>query len=602
MRNARREHTSRGRWLTPRFRRYMRPTDWKKLKKGLTLNGLSGLLNGVALTVIMPAVTSLQSGTAAWHLHFWQWMIILAILAPIASAASFFGVGTGYRAGLGFMRHMQDVIGNKVARLPLGVFTAASAGRLSRMVTQEMLLLGQTVAYFTGQLLKNITSALVFCLGAWIWDLRFGLILTLAIPVLFVILRLAQACVGKGSELEDPAEAEVAARIVEFAKCQGALRACHAGSNYPELKQSFEKNRKDATKGLVWGSFGNFLSGMGSQITVVILIVLAVRAGSQGSLDPLQTLVAIGVALRFTTILSDISGSLFAMEERRQMMNGLDDVLDTPELSLVDHSRGTVKDASIDLSHVTFSYEPGKPVLHDISFTVLPRQMVALVGPSGSGKTTVIKLIARFYDIDKSDSDHSGAIKIGGIDVRDLTTDDLFRQISFVFQDVYLFNDTLRNNILMAKPDATDAALAHAADLAGVNEIVKRLPEGWNSLCGEGGRSLSGGERQRVSIARALLKQAPIVLFDEATSALDAENEANIVRSMETLRRYSTLLVVAHKLETIRMADRIIVLSEDGRIAEAGRHDDLLAAKGAYKSFWDKRLAGARWSLISQKP
>ena len=240
---------------------------------------------------------------------------------------------------------------------------------------------------------------------------------------------------------------------------------------------------------------------------------------------------------------------------------------------------------------VRFSYTREKPVLRGIDLDVPEGSMVAIVGPSGCGKTTVLKLIARFYDID------DGSVRIGGADVRDMTTEDLFAQVSFVFQDVYLFNDTLRNNVLMANPDASEEQLCAVADLAGVTEVVERLPEGWETPCGEGGRSLSGGERQRVSIARALLKQAPIVLLDEATSALDAENEENVVRSIETLKRRSTLIVVAHKLETVRMADKIVVMDRSGKVAEAGTHDDLIALGGDYKDFWDKRNASSQWQL-----
>ena len=581
--------------LIPRFRRYMKSEDWRLLKKGLSLYITAGLLSGLALTIIMPATTALKSLTPEWGLGFWSWIIVLACIALLASVLSFYGTAISYRAGLGFMSNMQVVLGNKIARLPLGSFDATSSGKFSRMVTQEMLLLGQTVAYFSGQLLRNIFAAVAFCLGAWLWDYRLGLILTLSIPVLFLVLRLSQACVGKGSQLEDPAEAETAARIVEFAKCQGALRACHTGSDYPELTLSFEQNRKASTKGLIWGSFGNLLSGMGSQLVIVVLMIVSVNLALKGKFDPLQTLVVIGVSLRFMSILSDISAAMFSLEERRQMMNGLDRLLDLPELPLVEESKGQVKDASVSLSGVNFSYHPGHRVLQDISFTVPAGKMFAIVGPSGSGKTTIIKLIARFYDIDET---ATSAIKLGGVDVRDLTTEDLFKHISFVFQDVYLFNDTLRNNILMACPDASDEELKEAADLAGVTEIIKRLPERWDSLCGEGGRALSGGERQRVSIARALLKRAPIVLLDEATSALDAENEANIVRSIEALRKHSTLIVVAHKLETIKLADKIIVLTEDGHIAESGNHSQLLGEGGVYKTFWDKRIAGSNWSLV----
>ena len=305
-----------------------------------------------------------------------------------------------------------------------------------------------------------------------------------------------------------------------------------------------------------------------------------------GVLAPLVLL-----TLRFTTLLNDIVSSLFGMEDRRQMLNALDEVVDTAEMPSVTKTKGNPKNSDVSLNQVTFAYVKDKPVIRNISFTVPANKMFAIVGPSGCGKTTIIKLIARFYDV------NGGNICIGDIDLRDFTTEDLFKQVSFVFQDVYLFNDSLKNNILMAKPDTSERELNEIADLAGVTEMIQRLPDGWNTLCGEGGRALSGGERQRVSIARALLKHAPIVLFDEATSALDAENETNIVRSIETLRKRSTLIVVAHKLETIQMADEIIVLNKEGHIAEVGSHEKLLAKNGAYKEFWDKRNASSQWKL-----
>ncbi len=218
--------------------------------------------------------------------------------------------------------------------------------------------------------------------------------------------------------------------------------------------------------------------------------------------------------------------------------------------------------------------------------------MVAIVGPSGCGKTTMLKLIARFYDVD------DGAVRIGGVDVRDMTTEDLFRSGVFRFSKTSISLTThCETTSLWRTQMLPEEQLRAVADLAGVTEVVERLPGGWETLCGEGGRSLSGGERQRVSIARALLKQAPIVLLDEATSALDAENEKNVVRSIETLKRRSTLIVVAHKLETVRMADKIVVMDSSGKVAETGTHNELIALEGEYKD-WDKRNASSQWQLV----
>lgn len=577
--------------LLPRFHRYMVNDDRKMHQKGTGLCILSGILIGLALGIMMPAAMALQTMNPQWGLSFRDWVIVLASVALLASVFSFWGTKLSYAAGLGFMKNVQKIVGNKVARLPLGWFQADSAGRLSRMVTQEMLSTGQTAAFFIGQLVKNVSAVIVFCIAIWFWNWQLGILLTLAISVFFLLMKISQVCVGKGNSLEDAAEQEIASRVVEFYHCQGALRACHAGADYEELKSSFVNSKRQSVRGLWWSALGQVLSGMGVQMLVAGMITFISLLGVAGDIEALETVVMIGVTLRFTTLLNDIASSLFGMEDRRQMLNSLDEVMGAPEMSVIAKTKGQPKNADITLNCVSFSYTKDKPVIQDISFTVPAHKMFAVVGPSGCGKTTIIKLIARFYDVDE------GTIHIGNIALRDYTTEDLFRQISFVFQDVYLFNDSLKNNILIAKPDATDQELHAVADLAGVTEIVQRLPDGWDTICGEGGRSLSGGERQRVSIARALLKHAPIVLLDEATSALDAENEANIVRSIEVLRKNSTLVVVAHKLETIRMADEIIVLDQAGRITEAGSHEELLKQNGPYKEFWAKRSASAQWKL-----
>ena len=241
---------------------------------------------------------------------------------------------------------------------------------------------------------------------------------------------------------------------------------------------------------------------------------------------------------------------------------------------------------------VDFGYEAGAGVLHDVSFRAAPGTMTAIVGPSGCGKTTIARLVCRFYDVD------SGAVRVGGNDVRDYSTEDLMEQLSMVFQDVYLFDDTLIANIRVGREDATDEQVMAAARMAGAEEIADRLPLGWSTPVGEGGRALSGGERQRVSVARALLKGSPIVLFDEATSALDPENESHIVEAMEELRRSSTLIVIAHKLDTIASADQIVVLDENGRVVQIGAHQELYDAGGPYRRFWRARERAKGWRLV----
>ena len=220
--------------------------------------------------------------------------------------------------------------------------------------------------------------------------------------------------------------------------------------------------------------------------------------------------------------------------------------------------------------------------------------MTAVVGPSGAGKTTILRLIARFWDAS------TGTVRIGGVDVRDLSTEVLMRQISVVFQDVYLFDGTIEENIRLGRPDATDAEVRAAASLARVDEIAERLPEGWDARVGEAGARLSGGERQRVSIARAILKDSPIVLLDEATAALDPINKRAVQQALQALTHNKTLVVVAHRLQTVQAADQILVLDE-GRIVERGSHAELLGLEGRYAAFWRERVRAAGWRVTAQQ-
>ncbi|BAH50441.1 putative ABC transporter ATP-binding protein [Rhodococcus opacus B4] len=284
-----------------------------------------------------------------------------------------------------------------------------------------------------------------------------------------------------------------------------------------------------------------------------------------------------------------------AIRMARNEIRRMADVLSVEPLPEPETSGAAAADApAVEFAAVTFDYSDTKEsVLQNISFTAPRRSMTALVGPSGSGKTTITRLIARFYDVD------TGVVRFGGVDVRDQTTADLMGQLSLVFQDVYLFDDTLLANIRLGRPGASDNEVREAARIAGVAEIVERLPHGWQTRVGEGGTALSGGERQRVSIARALIKDAPIVLFDEATAALDTENEAHVQQAMHALAEDSALLVIAHKLSTVTAADQIVVLDDRGSVAEVGTHTELLSRGGRYCDFWNQRSRAAGWRLMA---
>lgn len=342
---------------------------------------------------------------------------------------------------------------------------------------------------------------------------------------------------------------------------------------------------------LLWGVAANLLNGMASQLLPVSMIMACAALTLQGALSPLVGIACMGVSLRFSNTVNDMFAMLLGIEESRKSLDYYLSVMRERPLPEPADPKPVTRPGAVEFDRVRFGYTASAPVLHDVSWTARPGSMLAVVGPSGSGKTTMAKLIARFYDVD------AGTMRVGGLDVRDQRASDVVAQLSMVFQDVYLFHGTLIDNIRLGRPEASDDEVMRAAELAGVSEIAQRLPDGWQTNVGEGGKSLSGGERQRVSIARAVLKQAPIVLFDEATSALDVENEAHINECMAQLCATSTVIVIAHKLETIRNADTIIVMGRDGGMLQRGTHDQLIAEPGMYREFYEARCRAESWSL-----
>ena len=481
---------------------------------------------------------------------------------------------------------------------------------MSRLVSRELMLLGEMFAHMYSPFIAAIVTSLTMLVGITVFSPALGLVCVLAIPVIAGGVWVARACLNSGSALKEPPAQELSHRIVEYATKQGALRACGRSGSYEPLERAEDTYGKAARRSLICETIGQVVNGMAAQVVVVSLIIVIGLLAVGGSVSPVEAIVSIGLLLRFTQILVDIGTLASAFETRRPVLDLSHEVLSAPELPILpascdqDPASSNHDPASSDqdpacsgsavaLTDVSFAYEADHPVLRGVSFQVAPGTMTAIVGPSGCGKTTIARLVARFYDVD------AGSVSVGGRDVRQWDTAQLMAQLSLVFQDVYLFDDTLEANVRIGRADASDDDVKEVARLSGVDEIVERLPLGWNTRVGEGGRALSGGERQRVSIARALLKAAPIVLFDEATSALDPENESRITDAMAALRRDATLIVIAHKLDTITAADQIIVLDHSGRVAQVGTHAELYSqSDGQYRAFWQARSRAAGWKLV----
>lgn len=603
--------------LISRLREPLSAAGRTNFRQVTALSCIVGVVRGLSLIAFIPAAIALTSGRPAWGMNLTAWLIVLALCALASFITEYLLAMRSYMVSFDFLSNMHRAIGDKVASLPLGSFRADTAGKMSRLVSRELMLLGEMFAHMYSPFIAAIVTSLTMLVGITVFSPALGLVCVLAIPVIAGGVWVARSCLNSGSALKEPPAQELSHRIVEYATKQGALRACGRSSSYDPLERAEDTYGKAARRSLIRETIGQVVNGMAAQVVVVSLIIVIGLLAVAGSVSPVEAIVSIGLLLRFTQILVDIGMLASAFETRRPVLDLSHEVLSAPELPILpassdqdpassnhDPSSSDQDPASPDqnpflsgsavaLTDVSFAYEADHPVLRGVSFQVAPGTMTAIVGPSGCGKTTIARLVARFYDVD------AGSVSVGGRDVRQWDTAQLMAQLSLVFQDVYLFDDTLEANVRIGRVDASDDDVKEAARLSGVDEIVERLPLGWKTRVGEGGRALSGGERQRVSIARALLKAAPIVLFDEATSALDPENENRITDAMDALRRNATLIVIAHKLDTITAADQIIVLDHSGHVAQVGTHAELYSqSDGQYRAFWQARSRAAGWRLV----
>ncbi|MEU4575644.1 MULTISPECIES: ABC transporter ATP-binding protein [Nonomuraea] len=549
-----------------------------------------GLLSGVAAALLVPVVEDLAAGDRdALGPH----LLALAAVTAVAAAVRYAQTVRGSAAALHTMSAMHRRLGDHLVSLPLGWFDAGRTGRLTRVATDGTMMITGIFAHLLAPLVIAVASPAAVTVALFWYDWRLGLAAALSVPVLALAFRFAAASLSRGEARNHAADVEAATRVIEFGRDQRVLRAFGRGAHgYRPLEEAIEEQRRTRRRTLAQGVAGLTVGGLAVQLAVTALLLVCVWLALDGAVTPAAAVALIALAFRFAGPLADAVEYAGAIRIAGNDLRRLTDVLREPAVPEPAVSAPLPRPGRIELDRVTFGYRPGTPVLRDFSLTVPAGSVTALVGPSGSGKTTVIRLISRFWDAGQ------GTVRVGGADVRELRTEDLMGQLALVFQDVYLFDDTLEANIRLGRPEATGEELAEAARLAGVDEIVARLPDGWRTRVGEGGVSLSGGERQRVSIARALLKRAPIVLLDEATAALDAENERFLRRSVRELARHSTVLLVAHRLGNVVEADQIAVV-EDGRVTETGTHDSLVAAGGPYSRLWQAQRGGRGWRLTA---
>lgn len=561
----------------------------RALRRLLVLFTLTALLQGTAFVLLVPSLRELLGPQPE---RAWPWVTTLAVLWLGFAVVSYSATLTGFRTGANLSRDLHHRIGDKVAQLPLAWFTGDRVGELGRLASQRIIEIMGVPAHLVRQLVDSAVTPAVVVVGMFLFDWRLAASMSVAAVAVAVVYRAAGRSMQAADAGADRIHAEAAGRIVEFARAQPVLRAFgRSVEGHDALDRALTAQHGAGRRMLRAGLPGIIGLGFIAQASFIALLALGTYLALGGSLGAAELIALLVLAARFVEpvmLTAELGGAIRVADNALAQINTLLETDTLPEPEVAQQIDGT----DVEFEGVVFGYDDVR-VLDGLSMRVPQGGMTALVGPSGAGKTTVIKLIARFFDPD------SGVVRVGGVDVRRLRSEELTSVISVVFQDVYLFDGSILDNVRVGRPDATDDEVYAACRTARVDDIAERLPGGWGAPVGEGGSRLSGGERQRISIARALLKDTPVVLFDEPTAALDAENEHALQQAMAALARDRTVLVIAHRLHTLSGADRIIVL-DDGRAVEQGTHDELLSLDGRYADFWRERRRASGWRLAAR--
>ncbi|MEV6273981.1 ABC transporter ATP-binding protein [Nocardia sp. NPDC051832] len=520
----------------------------------------------------------------------WLWMTGMLLAVAGVVVFGYLQAAIGLRIGIGMQHGLHTRLGDHLNALPLGWFEQRDSGPLPRLVVEQVREIQGLVAYLLAKVFTGIIVPLGVALGMLFIDWRVALAMLLAAPVLYLINNLANRGYVRADRRMHAAAGESDSRVIEFAQAQPVLRAFGAVGRGNRALDAALAGQRSAGLRMIFASVpGLIVFALCVQAVFLVLVYVVVARVTGGAMSAAVAIALVAVSSRFIEPLNQAAQVGNALRSAASAADRVTELLAVPVLPEAE-AAVTPGAPSVVFEQVDFGYRPGEPVLSDLTFTVPAGTTTAIVGPSGSGKTTLLRLVARYYDVD------SGRVEVGGHDVRAQPSPTLLDQLSLVFQNVYLFDRSVADNIRISRPAATEAELLRAAEAARVDEIAERLPEGYDTRVGEGGAALSGGERQRVSIARALLKEAPIVLLDEATSALDPHSEAVVVRGVHELTRDRTVLVVAHRLATIAHADQILFL-DGGRIVERGTHAELLARDGRYAAFWNERSRATGWRL-----
>lgn len=571
-----------------KFIRFSGKENGDKFKLSIVL----GVIEALAAAMKIPAIMYILIGLLnkePMEKYIYGSLLIMVISISIGVFCKKYSTVLQTKGGYNASAFTRIKIAKHLRYLPMGYFNSNSIGEISSVTTNTMEILGDVAARVVMLTTQGILETSMIILMLLIFDLRIGIVALIGIVVFFIINSMMQRVSKKDSEEKIECDIELINQIMEYLQGISEVKSYNLfGKQSKKLNDANRACEKINTKMEMLFVPYHFLQNITTKITASIIVLLCAYFYIN---DTMELVYCIGMTISAFMLYSSLecagtySSLLHVVSicvDKAEAILKLDTMdIDGEEIEPLNHD--------IELNHVSFSYDKRK-IIDDISLFIPEKTTTAIVGPSGGGKSTLCNLIARFWDVDE------GSVTLGGINVKDYSMNALMSNFSFVFQNVYLFQDTIENNIKFGSQEASHEEVIEAAKKACCHEFISKLPDGYNTVIGEGGTSLSGGEKQRISIARAIMKDAPIVILDEATANVDPENEKDLMDAIEALTKEKTIIMIAHRLKTVRHADQIVVVDK-GRIVQRGNHDQLMKEDGIYKRFVDARKKTVSWKL-----
>ena len=560
----------------------------KKFQRSILLGLFQAIFDALKIPAIAVMVRALLNGAVTTKdilLSFGIMLVSIAGAGLIKSKSSMLQTEGGYNA----CAEKRIEIAEHMRYLPMGYFNRRSLGQITSVTTNVMGNLENVATRVVMMVAEGLLTTLVILVLLAVFDWRIALVLLCGFLLYLAANNALQKAAGTMSSRKIDADEKLVEKVVEYLRGMAEVKAYHlVGAKSRELNDAISENVRANTDMEMTLVPRMAVQSAIAKLTGVAMVFFSCLFFAQGSMDALTAIVMVISAFIVYASLESAGNYSALLRTVDMSVDRAQEILSIPQMDLSGDAR-TPSSRTLSAEEITFRYEE-KQVIDGVSLTIPERSTIALVGPSGGGKTTLVNLLARFWDVD------SGTVRLDGVDVKDYDMDSLMENFSFVFQNVYLFKDTVANNIRFGRPDAPMEDVITAAKKACCHEFIMGLPEGYDTVIGSGGASLSGGERQRISIARAIMKDAPVIILDEATANVDPENEKDLMDAIEALTAEKTVVMIAHRLKTVERADCIYVI-DHGRIVQTGTHEELLAEPGIYQNFISARREAVGWKL-----